>query len=103
MAKLVLLCMLHGEKCRFQKLKTFMKKTNHPMEAKLCTNPDPCNQQYLTTDINLTVRGKCEKASQCRYPSKACKLAYNKGAPLMRSRWLFCYYGKESKTLKYTE
>jgi hypothetical protein len=88
--------MLHGEKCKFQKFKTYMRKTNHPMEAKLCTNPDPCNQQHFLTIKKLTAHGGCEKAPQCHYQSEGCKLAYNKGAPLMRSRWLFCWAWKQT-------
>jgi len=92
----IVICLLHGEKCPFQKFKTFMKHTNHPMEAKTCKATFPCSQQHYTTTIKLTTPGPCDKIAVCHYPSEACKLAYNKDAPLMRSRWLFCWAYKQT-------
>ncbi len=98
MGLVVALCLLHGKRCRWSKLKTFAKRTNHPMEAKICTFNDACNQKLLTTVHNLLLAaGPCEKATICPYASEACKLAYNKGSPLPRMRWAFCLYGKEVK------
>jgi DNA-directed RNA polymerase subunit RPC12/RpoP len=96
MANLVVLCLLHGQKCQWQKLKTFMKRTNHPMEAKTCRASFPCSQQHYTTAVTLTTPGPCELVSQCLYASRPCKLSYNENAPLMRSRWLFCWGYKQT-------
>ncbi|MEM1551595.1 MAG: hypothetical protein QXH03_02860 [Candidatus Bathyarchaeia archaeon] len=101
--KLVTVCLLHGKKCYWQSLKTFMAKTNHPMQVKTCRFPDPCSQKLIVTLWQLAAKGPCEKAENCPMKSEACKLPYNKGAPLPKIRWINCLYGvqhaKEKNTL----
>jgi len=95
--RLIALCLLHGKKCYWSKLKTFAAKTNHPLEAKICRFPDTCSLKLITTVHALLKSGKCEKADTCPYASPQCKLAYNKGAPLPKMRWAFCLYGMEAE------
>lgn len=100
--KVLALCLSHGKPCYWMKFKTFNKRTNHPMEAKLCTFQGVCNQKLIITVQELLKSGRCEKADTCSYASEACKLAYNKGAPLPKIRWAFCLYGvEEVKKHKY--
>jgi hypothetical protein len=94
MAKLYALCLLQGQRCQFQRFKT-QKYDNAEISLKLCASEAPCNQKLLITAQELLARGKCQKEVRCPYASKQCKLDYNKGAELLKNRWLFCLYGKE--------